>query len=793
MLVQQLRRRAAVSKAWWATQAGHFGLGFLLYLSASEFLFGLGQEWFSIFVQSFLKDEVGLDGPSTQSVRETARAAYLLRPLCGVLSDAYPLFGSTRHSWFVLASVAAGLCHLSLLLADGAVLITSLLFAIMLFGYTWIYCIQAAQLAQAAKKDPVAGAETLQTVSYAFYAGGSFFGDVSAILVLRTLCSARRALGFAGLLFFVIGLTPFLAEDESAAPGSPVAAIQASLRNKTRRSGCCRRAREDGPVPGGPGPQTEPEFSTALSTEFSTQLEGQQLELKVNPEAIREQLRGLKNQIRRLWGAVDPRGPTKGTLLRPAIFIFLCMACIPTYYDGAIFYFQMAPKEQTVHHCDGAVTVSLVRCVAVHDQILTAAEACQPLYNTTNDVGTGLLSDFHIVTTTAKDVAEGGLEGSLLLECTRGWGGQDAPCPAATAAAAAACPTAVAAIFSLPQLHGQAAVDVLGMADQWVARTATTAQSNALAVCPDESSAVAIAPGVADLCYSDESGGYGYGYDDAEKVCSDIESTRYFAMLAPPKDPTATFEGTDGCSAGISVCNVTRHDSCTTFPGGLGFSYEYYTFLQAVGNAAAIFGTWLYGAYLAPLSSRKVLVIAHLVLAAATCLDVVLALRWNISWGISDEWFSGWTIFFGWLGYQLKTLAIYSLATRLCPVGIEATVSALALSMYELGNRVKGIFGIGLTAAADIASHESFCGVMAFENLGLINVVKVFLSLLPIVYVTWLVPREAEITESLGNLARSGERPNSGGGGGLGESLAQPTLAEREDNPVTTPMAGERA
>ena len=105
--------------------------------------------------------------------------------------------------------------------------------------------------------------------------------------------------------------------------------------------------------------------------------------------------------------------------------------------------------------------------------------------------------------------------------------------------------------------------------------------------------------------------------------------------------------------------------------------------------------------------------------------------------------------------------------------------------MYELGNRVKGVFGVALAVTAGVASIKSFCGVMNFDNLGLINVVKMLLSLLPIVYVTMLVPKEVEITEALREL----ERSRGAGSGGLSESPSKqrrPTLAEPEDNPIAT-------
>jgi hypothetical protein len=56
---------------------------------------------------------------------------------------------------------------------------------------------------------------------------------------------------------------------------------------------------------------------------------------------------------------VHPRGATKGTLLRPALYIFCCVACVPDYYYGATYYFYTSAKVQEKRGCDGATSTSV--------------------------------------------------------------------------------------------------------------------------------------------------------------------------------------------------------------------------------------------------------------------------------------------------------------------------------------------------------------------------------------------------------------------------------------------------
>ena len=70
----------------------------------------------------------------TQTIGATAGLAYQLRPICGLVSDSFPLLGSTRHSWWFIASMVAVLSQSLLLVVEDVTLTTVLLFAVNFFG-----------------------------------------------------------------------------------------------------------------------------------------------------------------------------------------------------------------------------------------------------------------------------------------------------------------------------------------------------------------------------------------------------------------------------------------------------------------------------------------------------------------------------------------------------------------------------------------------------------------------------------------------------------------------------------
>ena len=111
-------------KQWWIKQAGFFGWGMLIFVFGANFCFGLVAEWYNLYVAYYFKDDLGMSASMSQTVFATASIALLLRPLCGAISDVYPIAGSSRHSYFLLMSIMAALLQLSMLAIESVWLTT---------------------------------------------------------------------------------------------------------------------------------------------------------------------------------------------------------------------------------------------------------------------------------------------------------------------------------------------------------------------------------------------------------------------------------------------------------------------------------------------------------------------------------------------------------------------------------------------------------------------------------------------------------------------------------------------
>ena len=242
-------------------------------------------------------------------------------------------------------------------------------------------------------------------------------------------------------------------------------------------------------------------------------------------------------------------------------------------------------------------------------------------------------------------------------------------------------------------------------------------------------------------CGAVDSSGYGYGYGgDAGGLCGeDWDIGRVFAVLS---------EESGSCT--VAVCNRTETKVCTTMEGGLAFDFDYWATLQLLGSVGALVGIALYGISFASRPLRQVFVIAHLLLAAVSVLDTILALRINRSVGLPDELFAGADQFCYWLTLQLKVLPIYALATRVCPPGLEASMIALVMTMKDFGQTIATYYGALLTWSFSVEAND--CGMTPFDNVWILYLFRLFCRLIPVAAVG-IIPTEAAIAAAMEKIA----------------------------------------
>lgn len=121
------------------------------------------------------------------------------------------------------------------------------------------------------------------------------------------------------------------------------------------------------------------------------------------------------------------------------------------------------------------------------------------------------------------------------------------------------------------------------------------------------------------------------------------------------------------CPASCGQCGRTRR-------GCLQFGPQFLTLLTMLQNASSLLGAVLFQRLLAALPLRRAFFRISLVLPVAACCDLILAMRWNVAAGLDDHLFAGVDTVMYYTATSLKTIAVYTLVTAICPPDVEATL-----------------------------------------------------------------------------------------------------------------------
>lgn len=115
----------------------------------------------------------------------------------------------------------------------------------------------------------------------------------------------------------------------------------------------------------------------------------------------------------------------------------------------------------------------------------------------------------------------------------------------------------------------------------------------------------------------------------------------------------------------------------------------------------------------------------------AYAMQLFLVYHLNRQVGIPDELFTfGDDVVLSVLG-QLAFMPTLVLAARLCPPGVEGTLFALLMSIYNGGGIVGSELGALLTRAMGVTEKD-------FTNLGMLITICNLSSLLPLPFLKWI-------------------------------------------------------
>lgn len=163
----------------------------------------------------------------------------------------------------------------------------------------------------------------------------------------------------------------------------------------------------------------------------------------------------------------------------------------------------------------------------------------------------------------------------------------------------------------------------------------------------------------------------------------------------------------------------------------LGFQPEFLGRVRLATSLAALGGVWLYQRFLKAIPLRHIFFGATLLSSTLGLSSLILVTHTNRQWGISDAWFSlGDSVILTVVG-EIAFLPVLVLAARLCPIGIEATLFALLMSVINVAAGLSHELGALLTAGLGINEHH-------FDRLWLLVVITNLSSLLPLPLLSWL-------------------------------------------------------
>lgn len=172
----------------------------------------------------------------------------------------------------------------------------------------------------------------------------------------------------------------------------------------------------------------------------------------------------------------------------------------------------------------------------------------------------------------------------------------------------------------------------------------------------------------------------------------------------------------------------------------LGFEPEFLGRVRLVTSFASLLGIWLFQRFLKNVPFRQILGWSTIIATAMGMTSLLLVTHANRALGIDDHWFSlGDSLILTVVG-QITWMPVLVLSARLCPKGIEATLFALLMSIWNLSMLISQELGALLTSWLGVTETN-------FDNLWLLIVITNLSTLLPLPFLAWLPAGDPQTEE----------------------------------------------
>ncbi|MBD2729571.1 folate/biopterin family MFS transporter [Nostoc sp. FACHB-892] len=174
----------------------------------------------------------------------------------------------------------------------------------------------------------------------------------------------------------------------------------------------------------------------------------------------------------------------------------------------------------------------------------------------------------------------------------------------------------------------------------------------------------------------------------------------------------------------------------------LHFEPEFLGRVNLVTSFASLAGVWIFQRFLKSIPFRVIFAWSTVLSSLLGMTMLLLVTHTNRLLGIDDHWFSlGDSLILSVMG-KIAFMQVMVLAARLCPSGVEATLFALLMSIFNSAGTVSQALGALITYWLGITATN-------FESLWLLVLITNLSTLLPLPFINWLPAAEeqAEISK----------------------------------------------
>ncbi|OHY37360.1 folate/biopterin family MFS transporter [Cylindrospermopsis raciborskii] len=171
------------------------------------------------------------------------------------------------------------------------------------------------------------------------------------------------------------------------------------------------------------------------------------------------------------------------------------------------------------------------------------------------------------------------------------------------------------------------------------------------------------------------------------------------------------------------------------FTNELHFQPEFLGRIHLFTSLASLVGIWIFQRFLKNVPFQNIFTWSILISVLLRMTMLILITHTNRALGINDRWFSlGDSLIIAAMG-QIAFMPTMILAARICPLGIEATLFAVLMSVFNLGGLVSRESGALIMYWLGITESN-------FDSLWLLLVITNLIALLPMLFVKLLPDKE---------------------------------------------------